>query len=332
MDIFLSNLKGSEEMESMLKMIPQLLVDGLTLGLVYAIVALGYTMVYGILEFINFAHSEIFMVGAFAGTEVLLFAQSAGILGSIPAPLALIIALLIAMLISGTLGVFIERVAYKPIRNAPKLIPFISAIGVSFFLQDFVRLIEGLARNAFYLTTPTIFSSNIKISNGLNIPVKVFYIAIIAIVIMVGLNLFISKTKWGKAMRAVAQDQSTSSLMSINVDKVISLTFLIGAALGGAAGTMFAVQYSLVNPYIGFILGMKAFTAAVLGGIGNIPGAMLGGVLLGVIETFASASLGALTHGVLGAEYKDIFAFVILIILLLFKPGGLLGQTVGEKV
>ncbi|WP_243156369.1 branched-chain amino acid ABC transporter permease [Clostridium sp. C8-1-8] len=319
-------------MESMLKMIPQLLVDGLTLGLVYAIVALGYTMVYGILEFINFAHSEIFMVGAFAGTEVLLFAQSAGILGSIPAPLALIIALLIAMLISGTLGVFIERVAYKPIRNAPKLIPFISAIGVSFFLQDFVRLIEGLARNAFYLTTPTIFSSNIKISNGLNIPVKVFYIAIIAVAIMVGLNLFISKTKWGKAMRAVAQDQSTSSLMSINVDKVISLTFLIGAALGGAAGTMFAVQYSLVDPYIGFILGMKAFTAAVLGGIGNIPGAMLGGVLLGVIETFASASLGALTHGVLGAEYKDIFAFVILIILLLFKPGGLLGQTVGEKV
>ncbi|WP_238475992.1 branched-chain amino acid ABC transporter permease [Clostridium manihotivorum] len=319
-------------MESMLKMIPQLLVDGLTLGLVYAIVALGYTMVYGILEFINFAHSEIFMVGAFAGTEVLLFAQSAGVLGSIPAPLALIIALLIAMLISGTLGVFIERVAYKPIRNAPKLIPFISAIGVSFFLQDFVRLIEGLARNAFYLTTPTIFSSNIKISNGLNIPVKVFYIAIIAVVIMVGLNLFISKTKWGKAMRAVAQDQSTSSLMSINVDKVISLTFLIGAALGGAAGTMFAVQYSLVDPYIGFILGMKAFTAAVLGGIGNIPGAMLGGVLLGVIETFASASLGALTHGVLGAEYKDIFAFVILIILLLFKPGGLLGQTVGEKV
>ncbi|QAA35285.1 branched-chain amino acid ABC transporter permease [Clostridium manihotivorum] len=316
----------------MLKMIPQLLVDGLTLGLVYAIVALGYTMVYGILEFINFAHSEIFMVGAFAGTEVLLFAQSAGVLGSIPAPLALIIALLIAMLISGTLGVFIERVAYKPIRNAPKLIPFISAIGVSFFLQDFVRLIEGLARNAFYLTTPTIFSSNIKISNGLNIPVKVFYIAIIAVVIMVGLNLFISKTKWGKAMRAVAQDQSTSSLMSINVDKVISLTFLIGAALGGAAGTMFAVQYSLVDPYIGFILGMKAFTAAVLGGIGNIPGAMLGGVLLGVIETFASASLGALTHGVLGAEYKDIFAFVILIILLLFKPGGLLGQTVGEKV
>lgn len=316
----------------MLQMIPQLLIDGLTLGFVYAIVALGYTMVYGILEFINFAHSEIFMVGAFAGTEALLFLQSAGLLGTIPAPLALVLALLIAMLTSGTLGVIIERVAYKPIRNAPKLIPFISAIGVSFFLQDFVRLVEGLFRNAFYLTPPTLFKSSIKISSNMTLPVKVIYIILIAVLIMFALNMFISNTKWGKAMRAVAQDQSTSSLMSINVDKVISLTFLIGAALGGAAGAMFAVQYSLVNPYIGFILGMKAFTAAVLGGIGNIPGAMLGGVLLGVLETFGSASLGALTNGVLGAEYKDIFAFVILIILLLFKPGGLLGQTVREKV
>ena len=316
----------------MLQMIPQLLIDGLTLGLVYAIVALGYTMVYGILEFINFSHSEIFMVGAFVGTEALLFLQSAGLLGAIPAPLALIIALIIAMLLSGSLGVVIERVAYKPIRHAPKLIPFISAIGVSFFLQDFVRLVEGLLRNAFYLTTPTIFKSSIRVSGNLNIPVKAIYIGLVAVVIMLGLNIFISKTKWGKAMRAVAQDQSTSSLMSINVDKVISLTFLIGAALGGAAGTMFAVQYSLVNPYIGFIIGMKAFTAAVLGGIGNIPGAMLGGVLLGLLETFGAASLGALTNGVLGAEYKDIFAFVILITLLLFKPGGLLGQTVGEKV
>lgn len=315
----------------MLQMIPQLFIDGLTLGLVYAIVALGYTMVYGILEFINFAHSEIFMIGAFAGTEALLFAQSAGFLSGMPAPLALILALLFGMLVSGTFGIIIERIAYKPIRNAPKLIPFISAIGVSFFLQDFVRLIEGVARNAFYLTTPTLFTNKINIGN-MNINVKFIYIFIVAIVIMAGLTIFVSKTKWGKAMRAVAQDQTTSNLMGINVDLVISLTFLIGAALGGAAGTMYAVQYSLIQPYIGYIIGMKAFTAAVLGGIGNIPGAMLGGVLLGLIEIFGAAFLGYATHGVIGAEYKDIFAFVILIILLLFKPGGLLGQNVREKV
>lgn len=319
-------------MNQLLQMIPQLIIDGLTLGLVYAIVALGYTMVYGILEFINFAHSEVFMVGAFIGTEVLLFMQSMGYLSAIPAPIALIIALLAAMLFSGTLGVIIERIAYKPIRKAPKLIPFISAIGVSFFLQDAVRLVEGLIKNAFYITAPTIFNSSVDISNSIKLPVKAVYIAIISIFIMVILHLFVSKTKWGKAMRAVAQDQSTSMLMSIDVDKVISLTFLIGAALGGAAGTLFSVQYSLIHPYIGFVLGMKAFTAAVLGGIGNIPGAMLGGVILGILETFGSASLSVVSHGVLGAEYKDIFAFIILIILLLFKPSGLLGQTVGEKV
>lgn len=319
-------------MEEILKILPQLLIDGLTLGLVYAIVALGYTMVYGILEFINFAHSEIFMVGAFAGTEVLLFLQSMGYLQEIPAPLALLIALFCAMLFSGGLGVMIERIAYRPLRQAPKLIPFISAIGVSFFLQDAVRLVEGVWKNAFYLTTPTIFKSNIQISQNLKIPVKVVYIAALAVGIMIALHFFVNRTKWGKAMRAVAQDQTTSSLMSINVDQVIALTFFVGAMLGGAAGTLFAIQYSLIHPYIGFILGMKAFTAAVLGGIGNIPGAMLGGVLLGLLETFGSATLSAATGGVLGAEYKDIFAFAVLIILLLFKPGGLLGQTVGEKV
>lgn len=319
-------------MEEILIILPQLLIDGLTLGLVYAIVALGYTMVYGILEFINFAHSEIFMVGAFAGTEILLYLQSLGYLQQIPAPAAMLIALLCAMLFSGGLGVMIERIAYRPLRQAPKLIPFISAIGVSFFLQDAVRLVEGLWKNAFYLTAPSIFKSNISIAQNLNIPVKVFYIAALAIGIMIVLQIFVNRTKWGKAMRAVAQDQTTSSLMSINVDRVIALTFFVGAALGGAAGTLFAIQYSLIHPYIGFILGMKAFTAAVLGGIGNIPGAMLGGILLGVLETFGSATLSAATGGVLGAEYKDIFAFAILIILLLFKPGGLLGQTVGEKV
>lgn len=319
-------------MDQVIQMLPQLCIDGLTLGLVYAIVALGYTMVYGILEFINFAHSEIFMVGAFAGTEALLFLQNQGLLQSLPAWLALIIALIAGMLFSGTLGVVIERVAYKPIRNAPKLIPFISAIGVSFFLQDAVRLVEGVWKNAFYLTAPTLFDKKWDISANVSIPEKFFIILVCSVAIMLVLYVFVNKTKMGKAMRAVAQDQATASLMSINVDKIISMTFLVGAALGGAAGTLFAVQYSLVTPYSGFILGMKAFTAAVFGGIGNIPGAMLGGVLLGLLEVFGAALLGVVTHGVLGAEYKDVFAFAILIIILIFKPGGLLGQTVREKV
>ncbi len=315
----------------MSQLLSQLLIDGLTLGFMYAIVALGYTMVYGILEFINFAHSEIFMVGAFAGVEALLFLQSQGILGGIPAPLALIIALLVAMAFSGTLGVLIERVAYKPIRKAPKLIPFISAIGVSFFLQDAVRLVEGLWKNAFYVNAPEIIKGRWTIGNA-SISMKAVVIAVVAIVIMALLTLFVGKSKWGKAMRAVAQDQSTAALMSINVDKVISMTFLIGAAMGGAAGTLFSVQYSMLHPYIGFIMGMKAFTAAVFGGIGSIPGAMLGGLLLGLLEVFGAAFLGTVTHGVLGAEYKDVFAFAILIIILIFKPSGLLGQNVREKV
>ncbi|KPU45659.1 high-affinity branched-chain amino acid transport system permease protein LivH [Oxobacter pfennigii] len=319
-------------MEQMTGMIPQLFIDGLTLGFVYAIVALGYTMVYGILEFINFAHSEIFMVGAFVGTEVLLYLQSAGYLTNIPAPLALMIALLVAMILSGTLGVFIERIAYKPVRSAPKLVAFISAIGVSFFLQDAVRLIEGLWKNAFYLSTPKLFSGSIKITGTLEIPEKVIYIMVIAVFMMVGLTLFVNKHKLGKAMRAVAQDRNTASLMSINTDMIISLTFLIGAGLGGAAGTLFSVQYALVHPYVGFVLGMKAFTAAVFGGIGSLPGAMLGGILLGLLEVFGAGFLGILTNGAIGAEYKDVFAFAILIIILIFKPSGLLGKTVGEKV
>jgi len=319
-------------MDQVVQMLPQLLVDGLTLGFVYAIVALGYTMVYGILEFINFAHSEIFMAGAFAGTEVLLYLQSTGNLGRMPAPVALLLALLAGTVFSGILGVVVERVAYKPVRSAPKLVCFISAIGVSFFLQDAVRLIEGLWKNAFYLSTPKLFTSSVTIAGTMKIPTKVIYIMIIAILIMYFLHVFVSRHKWGKAMRAVAQDRDTAALMGINVDAVISLTFLLGAGMGGAAGTLFSVQYSLIHPYVGFILGMKAFTAAVFGGIGSIPGAMLGGMLLGMIEIFSAALLGVATNGVIGGEYKDVFAFAILIIILIFKPSGLLGKPAGEKV
>jgi branched-chain amino acid transport system permease protein len=319
-------------MEQFLQILPQSLMDGLVLGMVYAVVALGYTMVYGVLELINFAHSEIFMVGAFAGTETLLFLQGKGYLTTMPAPVALILALLAALLISGSLGMLIERVAYRPLREAPRLVPLISAIGVSFFLQDFVRLVEGLWKNAFYLTAPSLFTATIAISANLRLQVKSLVVIVSAVLMMLALHLFVSRSKWGKAIRAVAQDRDTSSLMSINVNKVIGLTFFIGAGLGGCAGTLFATQYSLINPYVGFILGIKAFTAAVLGGIGNIPGAMLGGILLGVLEAVGAASIGLITHGVMGAEYKDIIAFVILILVLIVKPSGLLGEVVREKV
>lgn len=319
-------------MEQFLSMLPQVLIDGLTLGFVYAVVALGYTMVYGILEFINFAHSEIFMFGAFAGAETMMFLQYTGLLDKMPAILALLTALVVGSLLSGFLGVGIERIAYRPLRNAGKLVPLISAIGVSFILQDSVRLVEGLWRNAFYLSYPTLFNQRIHLPGNVNLPVKTIIVIVAALILMIGLNLFVQKSKMGKALRAVAQDSTTASLMGVNVNGVISLTFFIGPALGGAAGVLFGMQYSLIHPYIGFILGLKAFTAAVFGGIGNIPGAMLGGVLLGLFESLGSAYLSLATGGAMGAEYKDVLAFVILIAVLIFKPSGLLGEVVREKV
>ncbi|MBO8164744.1 MAG: branched-chain amino acid ABC transporter permease [Brevibacillus sp.] len=316
----------------MLSILPQVLIDGLTLGFMYAVVALGYTMVYGILEFINFAHGEIFMVGAFVGTEVLLIADSLGLLQEMNPFVAFLLSLLIAMILSGALGVGVERVAYRPLRNAPRLVALISAIGVSFLLQDLVRFTEAVARNEFYLNSPSLFPGFLEVGGFAQVPLKAVVVIVFAIVMMVVLTLFINKTKWGIAMRAVAQDPSTASLMTINVDKVIVLTFLIGSSLGGATGVLFAQNYGTIDPYIGFILGLKAFTAAVLGGIGNIRGAMVGGVLLGLLESLAGAYLGPLTHGAFGSEYKDVFAFSILILVLLLKPEGLFGEAVKEKV
>ena len=320
------------QLSTLVKIIPQLLSDGLTLGFVYAIVAIGYTMVYGILEFINFAHSELFMFGAFVGTEVLLLLKSLGFLAGMSPTLALILALLVAMIASGAMGVAVDRIAYRPVRGAPKLVPFISAIGVSFILQDVVRMVEEAKNGNYYLYAPSLFTKRIQIADNMVIPEKTLYIIGLCLLIMAALTLFVNKNKWGKAMRAVAQDRETAKLMGINVDLVISLTFLIGAGMGGAAGTLFSVQYGSISPYSGFILGMKAFTAAVFGGIGKIPGAMLGGVLLGLIEVFGAAFLGALTGGMFGSEYKDVLAFTILILILIFKPSGLLGKPVGEKV
>ncbi|RXT05161.1 branched-chain amino acid ABC transporter permease [Ammoniphilus sp. CFH 90114] len=312
--------------------LPQVLIDGLTLGFLYAVVALGYTMVYGILELINFAHGEIFMVGAFVGTEVLLLLQATGMLEGMNPFLSLFGALLIATLFTGSLGVGVERIAYRPLRKSPRLVVLISAIGVSFLLQDLVRLVEGLHRGAFFLNSPQLFTESINLTDAAILPHKSIIIMASAIIMMIGLQMFVSKTKWGKAMRAVAQDQSTSSLMQINVNKVIAITFFIGSGLGGATGVLYAQYYSTINPFIGFLLGLKAFTAAVLGGIGNIQGAMFGGVMLGLFESFGSAYLEPLTHGAMGAEYKDVLAFSLLILVLLFKPEGLFGEAVKEKV
>ena len=321
------------DIELLLGILPQVFLDGLTLGFMYALIALGYTMVYGVLEFINFAHSEIFVVGAFVGVEVLLGLQASGWLAAVPPLLVLLLVLLLGMLASGLLAVTVERVAYRPLRGAPRLIPLISAIGVSFFLQDAVRLFESVWRNAFNLVYPTIdfFNIRFELTETIDVSVKSLAVIVASLLMLWGLHTLVNRTKVGKAIRAVAEDQATASLMGINVNRMISLTFLIGGAMGGAAGVLFGVQYSLVNPYTGFIPGLKAFTAAVLGGIGNIPGAMVGGLVLGLLEAFAASYLSLLTHGAFGAEYKDIFAFSILILILIFRPKGLLGEIVRER-
>jgi len=321
------------DLELLFGILPQVLIDGIILGFMYALIALGYTMVYGVLEFINFAHSEIFIVGAFVGVEIMLGLKNAGLLDSLPWPLVLLLVMVCGMAASGLLAVTVERVAYRPLRGAPRLIPLISAIGISFFLQDLIRLTESLWRNAFNLVYPTIEPLNVRfeLTSTIDVSVKSLVVIVAALAMLWALQALVNRTKVGTAIRAVAEDQAAASLMGINVNGIISLTFLIGGAMGGAAGVLFGVQYGLINPYTGFIPGLKAFTAAVLGGIGNIPGAMLGGLVLGLLEAFAASYLSLLTGGAFGAEYKDIFAFSVLILILIFRPKGLLGEVVRER-
>ncbi|MHB8880260.1 MAG: branched-chain amino acid ABC transporter permease [Thermodesulfovibrionales bacterium] len=300
-------------------MLLQQLINGLTLGGVYALIALGYTMVYGILELINFAHGEIYMLGAYLGIIILAFLTAAG-LTSYSLPLSLFITLALTVLFCSSYGFTIEKIAYRPLRNAPRLSPLISAIGVSIFLQNYVMLTQGANDKVF----PSVLGSG-----GFEFfSTRVTYLqaAIIAAsgIIMVLLHLFVMNTKTGKAMRCVAQDKVMASLVGIDIDRVISVTFIIGSGLAAVAGVMVALYYGLVNYSIGYSAGIKAFTAAVLGGIGSIPGAMLGGVVLGLAE-----SLGA---SYISSEYKDAYAFVILIIILLLKPEGLLGKRREEKI
>jgi branched-chain amino acid transport system permease protein len=324
--------------------LPQVVIDGLTIGFVYAAIALGYTMVYGVLQFINFAHSEIFAVGAFVGVELLIFLQSAGVLAGASLFMAyayLILAIILGMLAAGGLAVAVERIAYRPLRGASRLVPLISAIGVSFLLQDVIRLVEGLTTGQFNRIMPTFGNFDQRVIFGklamgtskliLGISIKSIIVIVAAVLMLVCLNYLVNATRVGKAIRAVAQDMPTASLMGINVNRIISLTFLVGGLLGGAAGVLYALKFTRIDPFIGFFPGLKAFTAAVLGGIGNMTGALLGGIILGMLETFAGSYMGTFTAGAAGSEYKDIFAFGILILVLIFRPQGLMGKNVGQK-
>ncbi len=293
-------------------------VNGLTIGSIYALIALGYTLVYGILFMINFAHGEIFMFGSFAGFAVLSYFSDAGFAAAHPAP-SILAAFAAAMGVSGLLGVLLERVAYRPLRSAPRLAPLISAIGASIFLQNVMMLIVKARMQVYPDILPEVF---IEIGPA---TVSYFQIFIIgaSVLLMAGLYVFVRKTKTGKAMRAVAEDKDAASLVGIDANRIIVITFLIGSTLAAAAGVMVGMYYTQITHMMGFIPGIKAFTAAVLGGIGNIAGAMFGGLFLGMVE-----AMGVL---VMPAEYKDVIAFGLLVLVLIFRPRGILGEVVSER-
>lgn len=314
-----------------LDILPSVLLEGLLLGLVYAMIALGYSMVYGVLGLINFAHSEVFMIGAVAGAEVMIGCVHAG-----PAA-ALVLALLTGALVSGMLAVLIERVAYRPLRRRAskvRLVPLITAIGVSFFLQDAARLYLGLVHDDFYRVYPNfeLLERTMDLPLQATIQGKGIVLMGVAALMLGVLWFLVVRTPMGRAIRAVAQDREAASLMGIDPDRVITRTFFLGGCLGGVAGVLFGLLYTQINPYSGFFPGIKAFTAAVLGGIGSIPGAALGGLFLGVLEIMGGTYLPLVSDGNIGTEYKDIFAFAALIAILLFKPSGLLGRGHVEKV
>ena len=301
----------------------QQLVNGLVLGSIYALVALGYTMVYGILGLINFAHGDIVMIGALTALTV---AQALAAMG-LPAPLVLMFATLTAVLVCVMLGVSIERVAYRPLRRAPRLAPLITAIGVSILLQYSAALVWGKQ----YLAMPEIVKPAQIAFGGAQLTDLQAFIFVLACVLMTGLLWFIKASRMGRAMRATEQNPEVAGLMGVDVNRVIAFTFLLGSAIGAIAGVMVVLYYGIGHYFMGFMLGLKAFTAAVLGGIGNVAGAVLGGLLLGVIESLAAGYIGDLTGGVLGSNYRDIFAFLVLIGVLVLRPSGILGQSSGDR-
>ncbi len=301
----------------------QQIINGLTLGSIYALVALGYTMVYGILGLINFAHGEVVMIGALSSLAVVRPLSAAGM----PAPLAALVGLAVAVLVCMLLGFTIERVAYRPLRNAPRLAPLITAIGVSIVLQQLAMLLWG--RN--YYSVPLLLPAAPHQVLGAEITDVQLLIMAISALTMLGLMQLVNRTRLGRAMRATAENPAIAGLMGVNANRIISLTFVIGSALGALAGVLVSANYGIAHYNMGFILGLKAFTAAVLGGIGNLAGAMVGGVLLGVIEALGAGYIGDLTGGFLGSDYQDVFAFFVLIIVLILRPSGLMGEKVAER-
>jgi branched-chain amino acid transport system permease protein len=300
----------------------QQLVNGVTLGSVYALIALGYSMVYGILKLLNFAHGEVYMMGAFIGYFVLI-----GLGGAaspiLPVAFVIILMFLAGMLGAGILGIAIERFAYRPLRNAPRIAPLISAIGVSFFLQASALLIFTAQFRTY--NTPELIPFSVGIEVG---PLRISLVRILvitsAITLMIALWLLVNRTRLGKAMRATSYDREAAAMMGIDVDKVIVATFFIGSVLAGAAGVMVGLVFGRVFHFMGFIAGLKGFTAAVIGGIGNIPGAMLGGLLIGLAEAFSAAYISS--------TFQNLIVFGILITVMLVRPSGLLGSPVLKKV
>ncbi len=297
----------------------QQLANGLTIGSIYALIALGYTMVYGVIQLINFAHGEVFMVGAYLALTVVLALGATSALIGWPVLGVLVVGAIAAMMGCGALGWGIERVAYRPLRAAPRLAALITAIGVSFFLQNAMMVIYGATDRHVPALIPSVRFEVM----GVTLTLLQLLIWAISGVLMLGLQLLVMRTRLGKAMRATAQDPRACWLLGISVDRIIAVTFVIGSSLAALGGMLFGLYYNTINFHDGYLMGLKAFTAAVLGGIGNIPGAMVGGIALGILE-----GLGA---GYLSAQWKNVFAFVVLVGLLLCKPTGLLGERVADR-
>ena len=300
----------------------QQLINGLTLGAIYGLIAIGYTMVYGIIGMINFAHGEIYMIGAFHSLITYLICVALGISGILP--LTLLLMLFCSMVLTSIYGWSVERIAYRPLRGSQRLAALISAIGMSIFLANYVQLSQG----ARVKPMQPLFSGGVELmeQNGFTVQFSYMQMAIIVltVVLMTGFNFLIGKTSLGRAQRACEQDRTMAALVGVNVDRTISTTFVMGAGLAAVAGMMVTLYYGVIDFFIGFLAGIKAFTAAVLGGIGSLPGAMLGGLLIGLVEAFWS--------GYFTIEYKDVATFSILVLVLIFRPWGLLGKPEVEKV
>jgi branched-chain amino acid transport system permease protein len=309
-------------------------ISGLIIGSVYAVIAIGYTLVYGILFMINFAHGEIMMLGAFSGYfvfealgKISVAATGMSFLDSYQI-ISVILAFLVGMFVAALAGYFLERIAYRPLRGAPRLIPLISAIGASIFLQNAAQVMFGPKRRTY------LNPASIQRSVGWRIPIGgeeviLTYTGVLtfvlSILLLIALYILVMRTRYGRSMRAVAEDKQTAALMGINVDRIISNTFIISGAMGGAAGVMWGIHNGIIYHYVGFIPGLKAFTAAVLGGIGNIPGAMVGGMILGIVESLGPAALG------IDFQLKDVIAFSILVLVLIFRPSGIVGEVLSEE-